>query len=49
MIYLASDLHLIKYDKGGYTYFNKEALDRVHKWPELTEQAQLIYIGDLMD
>ena len=49
MIYLASDLHLIKYDKGGYTYFNKEALDRVHKWPELTEQDQLIYLGDLMD
>lgn len=49
MIYLASDLHIIKYDKGGYTYFNKEAIDRVHEWPELTEQDQLIYLGDLMD
>ena len=49
MIYLASDLHVIKYDKGGYTYFNQEALDRIHKWPRLTEQDQLIYLGDLMD
>jgi len=48
MIYLASDLHLIKY-KDGTIYINQEALDRVHEWPELTDQDQLIYLGDLMD
>lgn len=50
MIYLCSDLHVIKYDKeGGISYFNKEALDRIHEWPELTEEDQVIYLGDLID
>ena len=48
MIYLASDLHLVKY-KDGYVYINQETFNTMMKWEPITESDQLIYLGDLMD
>ena len=48
MIYVASDLHLVKY-KDGNTYINEPAYEHMLKWKPLTENEQLIYLGDLMD